>query len=261
MRSVLGPLLIAIVLALAGGAFWVTGQTERRLAEMHQQLALLQYADLSSEDDDGEATLGLSRRLPRMGDAMTNDLRDERALAQYWRSEYAAVEPHRDSAGALTETDPHLLLVSANAEFRASQRATDRADMLRRLDRTVKTYGDVLKSMSCTGSASAASTGNGSDCETLRADASYNYELVVRQRDALARSRMTPAKMDASRNAQRLASDLTSDLPAGPTLHGYPGGPPKGTDMSQFKIVIPKRGEERKDNPEAGKGGAKVRKG
>ena len=96
MRSVLGPLLIAIVLALAGGAFWITGQTERRLAELHQQLALLQYADLSSEDDDGEATLGLSRRLPRMGDAMTNDLRDERALAQYWRSEYAAVEPHRD---------------------------------------------------------------------------------------------------------------------------------------------------------------------
>ena len=50
-------------------------------------------------------------------------------------------------------------------------------------------------------------------------------------------------------------------MPSGPTLHGFPGAPPKGTDMSQFKIVIPKRGEERKDNPEAGKGGAKVRKG
>ncbi|HMC78832.1 MAG TPA: hypothetical protein VKH34_16905 [Vicinamibacterales bacterium] len=260
MKSVVGPLLVAVVLALAGGAFWIAGQTERRLAEMHQQLALLQYADLSSEDEDGEATLGLSRRLPRIGEAMANDLRDERALAQYWRSEYAAVEPRRDSAGALTESDPHLLLVSGNAEFRAGQRATDRADMLRRLDRAAKTYGDVLKSISCTGGA-APSTRSGSDCETLRADASYNYELVVRQRDALARSRMTPAKMEASRNAQRLASDVTSDLPAGPTLHGYPGGPPKGTDMSQFKIVIPKRGEERKDNPEAGKGGAKVRKG
>jgi hypothetical protein len=31
--------------------------------------------------------------------------------------------------------------------------------------------------------------------------------------------------------------------------------------MSQFKIVIPKRGDERKDNPEAGKGGQKIRKG
>jgi hypothetical protein len=31
--------------------------------------------------------------------------------------------------------------------------------------------------------------------------------------------------------------------------------------MNQFKIVIPKRGEERNDAPDAGKGGAKVRKG
>jgi hypothetical protein len=261
MKSVFGPVLVAIILALAGAAFSIAGQTERRLAEMHQQLALLQYADLSSEDDDGEATLGLSRRLPRMGEAMANDLRDERALAQYWRSEYAAVEPRRDSAGVLTESDPHLLIVSANAEYRASQRATDRNEMVRRLDRAVKTYGDVLKNMSCSGSGASASAGTGSDCETLRADASYNYELTVRLRDTLARSRMTPAKMDAARNAQRLAGDATSDLPAGPTMHGYPGGPPKGTDMSQFKIVIPKRGEERKDNPEAGKGGAKVRKG
>jgi hypothetical protein len=258
MKPVLGPFFLAIALALAGGAFWLAGQTERRLADMHQQLALLQYADFSSEDDEGEAALGLSRRLPRVGDTMANDLRDERALAQYWRTEYAAVEPKRDSAGTLTESDPHLLLVSANAEFRASQRATDKADMLRRLDRAVKTYGDVLKSMTCAGSAAASPAG---DCDTLRADASYNYELVVRLRDTLARSRTTPAKMDAARNAQRLASDLTRDLPPGATLHGYPGGPPKGTDMSQFKIVIPKRGEERKDNPEAGKGGAKVRKG
>jgi hypothetical protein len=259
MKSVFGPLCIAIVLALAGGAFWLAGQTERRLAEMHQQLALLQYADSIDEDEGGEATLGWSRRLPRLGEAMANDLRDERAQAQYWRSEYAAVEPKRDSAGALTESDPHLLLVSANAEFRAGQRASDRSEMLRRLDRSVKTYNDVLKNMTCTGP--AATTATAAECETLRADASYNYELAVRQRDTLARSRTTPAKMEAARNAQRLAGDLTRDLPSGATLHGYPGGPPKGTDMSQFKIVIPKRGEERKDNPEAGKGGAKVRKG
>ena len=51
------------------------------------------------------------------------------------------------------------------------------------------------------------------------------------------------------------------DLPSGPTLHGRPGGPPPATDMNQFKIVIPKRGEERKDAPDAGKGGQKIRKG
>jgi len=187
-------------------------------------------------------------------------VRDERALAQYWRSEYAAIEPKRDTGGGLTDTGPHLLLLAANAEFRASQRASDRNEMLRRLDRVVKTYGEVLKIESCSDSTSTPAA-PASACETLMTDASYNYEFVVRLRDTLARSRTPPARADAGRNAQQLARDATRDLPSGPTLHGFPGAPPKGTDMSQFKIVIPKRGEERKDNPEAGKGGAKVRKG
>jgi hypothetical protein len=229
MKSVVGPVIVAVVLAAAGAAFSMAGQSERRLAELHQQLATLQYGDVSNDDDEGEARLGMVRRLPRVGDAMASDVRDEHALAQYWRSEYAAVEPKRDSSGALTDTDPQLLLVSANAEFRASQRATDRADLLRRLDRVVKTYSDVLKTGSCGAAMAPASV-----CDAVQSDAAYNYEYVVR---------------------------LTRDVPSGPTLHGYPGAPPKGTDMSQFKIVIPKRGEERKDNPEAGKGGAKVRKG
>jgi hypothetical protein len=261
MKSVFGPAVIAVVLALAGGTLWMAGQSERRLAELHQQIATLRLADATNEDDDAEATLGLSRRLPRFGEALASDMRDERALAQYWRSEYAAIGPKRDASGALTETDPQLLLLGANAEFRASQRAADRAEMLRRLDRAVKTYADVLKNAACTDNM-AASPRAGSSCDTLRADASFNYEYAVRARDTLAKSRTASAKAEAGRNAQRLAAgDMTRDLPAGPTLHGNPGAPPKGTDMSQFKIVIPKRGEERKDNPEAGKGGAKVRKG
>jgi hypothetical protein len=52
-----------------------------------------------------------------------------------------------------------------------------------------------------------------------------------------------------------------ADLPEGPTLHGKPGGPPPAVNMNQFKIVIPKRGEERNDAPDAGKGGTKIRKG
>ena len=38
-------------------------------------------------------------------------------------------------------------------------------------------------------------------------------------------------------------------------------GPPPEQDMSQFKMVMPKTGEERNANPEAGKGTTKVRKG
>ena len=219
----------------------MAGHTERRLAEVHQQLALLRYADAMNEGEDVDASLGMTRRLPRVGDALANEVRDERALAQYWQSDYAAVEPKRDASGMITETDPQLLLVGANAAFRASQHATDRAETLRRLDRVVKTYGDVLRTQSSP-------------------DLAYNYEYVVRMRENLSRARQAPLKAD-TRIAQKGEGAATSDLPVGPTLHGYPGGPPKGTDMSQFKIVIPKRGEERKDNPEAGKGGAKIRKG
>ena len=242
MRSVIGPFVIAVLLALAGAAFWIAGQTERRLADVHQQLAVLHYAEANNENDDVEASLTMARRLPRFGDALANDVRDERAVAQYWQSEYAAIEPKRDASGMITETDPDLLLVGANAEFRASQHANDRGEALRRLDRVVKTYGDVLRTQST-------------------ADVAYNYEYVVRLRENLARARQAPFRPDAAHMAQRNGENGGSDLPAGPTLHGYPGGPPKGTDMSQFKIVIPKRGEERKDNPEAGKGGAKIRKG
>jgi hypothetical protein len=178
-----------------------------------------------------------------VGGALAADTREERAAAEYWRSDYAAIDAKRDTSGALTEADPRILVLAANAEFRASQHAADRADALRRLDQAVKTYGDVLKN-------------------TPSPDASYNFEYAVRVRDALARARQPrPTKSDAARMAERVAADTSGDLPAGPTLHGYPGAPPKGTDMSQFKIVIPKRGEERKENPDAGKGGTKIRKG
>lgn len=242
MKSVLGPLFIALVLAALGGAFWIAGQTERRLADVHQQLATLHYDEALAADNDVEASLGLIRRLPRVGEEIAADARHERATAQYWGADYVGLEPKRDAAGTLTETDPHVVLVAANAEFRATERTNDRGETLRRLDRVVKTYGDVLKS-------------------NPDADASYNFEYVVRLRETAQRIRQAPVRADSARMGDRAAADITSDLPSGPTLHGSPGAPPKGTDMSQFKIVIPKRGEERKDNPEAGKGGAKVRKG
>ena len=78
-------------------------------------------------------------------------------------------------------------------------------------------------------------------------------------RDALGKSRPgTAAKAAVGKQA---AAAEPGDLPSGPTLHGHPGAPPTKSEMSQFKIVIPKRGDERKDNPEAGKGGQKIRKG
>jgi hypothetical protein len=251
MKSALGPFLAAIVLAVAGGALWLAGHTETQLADVHKQLATLHYADAQSEGDAIEQALGLERRVPLLGKAAETDARDARAAAGYWRTDYAAIAPQKDANGLVTETDPAILLLSANAAFRASQAVADRLDTVRRLDTVVKSYAEVMK-------AQAAACGAGQPaCEARAMDAAYNYEYAIRTREALAKARTAPAKTAAKAAAK---TDDT-DLPAGPTLHGKPGAPPAAVDMNQFKIVIPKRGEERKDAPDAGKGGQKIRKG
>jgi hypothetical protein len=239
MKSIIGPLVVAIVLALVGSGFWLGGATETRLADAHKQLVTLQYDAAAAASDDVARDIGLERRVPVVGPQADLDARDLAAKAKYWRADYASLAPQRDAAGALSETNPALQFVSANAAFRASQQTTDRLDAVRRLDTVVKTYADVLR--------------NSGGQE----DAAYNYELAVRTRDTLSRARPGAQKPVPK---ERAAAD-DGDLPAGPTLHGKPGGPPPTVNMNQFKIVIPKRGEERNDAPDAGKGGTKVRKG
>jgi hypothetical protein len=253
MKSSVGPFLAAIAFVVAGGAFWLAGHTETRLADVHKQLATLHYADAQAEGEEVEQTLGMERRVPVLGRAAEADVRDARAAAGYWGSDYAAIVPQKDANGVINETDPAILFLSANAAFRASQAAGDRADAVRRLDGVVKSYGEVLKTQ-----AGACAAGK-EVCDARAMDAAYNYEYAIRTRDLFARSRAGAPAKSAPRTPAKAGDD--EDLPSGPTLHGRPGGPPPAVDMNQFKIVIPKRGEERKDAPDAGKGGQKIRKG
>lgn len=256
MKSIAGPFAVAIVLALAGGALWMIGHTERRIADVHTRLATLHYASADTEGDDVEQSLGLERRVPMLGQAAAIDVRDARAAAGYWRTDYAAIAPRHDANGVVTETDPAILLLSANAAFRASQTTTDRNDAVRRLDNVVKAYAEVLKT-------EAGSCGGGVQaCRARAMDSAFNYEYAIRTRDGLAHPRPgTPLRNAGKGPSTRAVDEESADLPSGPTLHGRPGGPPPATDMSQFKIVIPKGGEERRDAPDAGKGGTKIRKG
>jgi hypothetical protein len=248
MRSIILPAFLAVLLTVVGGAFWTMGKAEERLADAHRELATLQYAEASSESDATVANRPLVQRVSGLGgpgspgsDAQS-DARHLRTTADYWQAQYGALEPKRDAGGTITETDPEVLMLAANASFRVSQNETDRNTSVRRLDAAVKNYAEVLKTSS------------------PPPDAAYNYEYAIRTRDALAKPRPAgPARTAAAKAALAAATD--SDLPGGPTLHGRPGGPPAKSDMSQFKIVIPKRGEERKDDPQAGKGNVKVRKG
>ena len=250
MKSALVPFVAAVVLVLAGGAVSLAGRTETRLADVHKQLATLHYAEARNQGAAVERSqsLSLERRVPVLGKTTETDARDTRAAAGYWDTDYAAIAPAHDANGVITETDPAILLLTANAAFRASQSGGDRLATVRRLDTVVKSYAEVLKAPAC-GAADKA-------CDGRAADAAFNYEYAIRTRDGLAKQR-GPAGKSAAKTAK--ADD--TDLPAGPTLHGHPGAPPAAVDMNQFKIVIPKRGEERKDAPDAGKGGQKIRKG
>jgi hypothetical protein len=241
MKSIAIPAVLTVLLAAAGVVFWTMGKAEQRLADAHREMAMLQYADASAESDATVASRPLVQRLGGFGDGEQVDARHLHATADYWQTRYTALEPKRDAGGTITETDPDVLMLAANAAFRLSQAETERTTVVRRLDAVVKSYAEVLKTP-------AASV-----------DAAYNYEYAIRSRDALMKAKPVSAKAAAAA-AARAAGD-EADLPAGPTLHGHPGGPPAKSDMAQFKIVIPKRGEERKDDPQAGKGNIKVRKG
>jgi hypothetical protein len=241
MKSIAIPAVLTVLLAAAGVVSWTMGKAEQRLADAHREMAMLQYADASAESDATVASRPLVQRVGGFGGDEQVDARHLHATADYWQTRYTALEPKRDAGGTITENDPEVLMLAANAAFRLSQAETERASAVRRLDGVVKSYAEVLKSPSAS------------------MDAAYNYEYAIRSRDALMKAKPATAKAAAAA-AARAAGEET-DLPAGPTLHGRPGGPPAKSDMAQFKIVIPKRGEERKDDPQAGKGNIKVRKG
>ena len=227
MQAVFGRVLLMLLLLASGTAFWTIGRLERRLADGHKQLATLQYAAPADEYGDIERSLRYIGRLPSPGATMLADAREQRATSQYWLSQYGAMTPERDSSGQLTEHDPEVLFLAANAVYHSSQNLEkDREAAIRALETAMKSYVDVLKS----------SPGH--------IDAAYNYEFVVRKRNLLAQPRP--------------ATPLKPDAPA--TIHGRPGAPPKDSDYASFKIVIPKRTEER-DNPDTGEGGVKIRKG
>jgi hypothetical protein len=245
MKRVLVPLVVAVLLFAAGAIFWTLGAAEERVARARTQLATLEYDAFTAEDggepedtaagaDSGGRSLVYATRLPALGAAMTADVTTGRATASYWMGRYDALALERDAGGALIERDPQLLLLAANAAFRAS--GLDRADRdtaLDLLEALIRNYADVLRS------------DPGSDALL---DAAYNYEFTVRARSALERAKgATLPPKPADRRP--------------PTIHGQAGGPPKDADPNQFRVVVPKRSDERSNDPEGGQGGGRQRKG
>ena len=114
-----------VVLALAGAAFLARRPDRDRAWPMRTS----DWRRCSTPKPRRPATtveqsLGLERRVPVVGDrGRSSTCATARGGRGYWRTDYAALAPQRDADGSLTETDPALLLLSANAAFRATQQA------------------------------------------------------------------------------------------------------------------------------------------
>ena len=247
MKKVAGQVILALVLVGIGGAFWMAGRLEGRVADAHEELALLRYTALDAEYGDIDQAMTYVRRVPWVADGLVDDVEEHRAASEYWQARYEALAPQRDASGAVIEQQPAVLAMAANAAFRTGQRETsDRTAMLRRLDTAVKSYAELLKK------------------SPNNVDAAYNYEYLVRLRDTASKAKPVPPgkREDPAHVLQKLTGlVMAGDLPEGKTVHGDPGSPPPNTDMTQFKMHIPIRPDERQGGSDAGQGKVKVRKG
>ena len=132
------------------------------------------------------------------------------------------------------------MFTRANASFRTSMGRLGDTAILERLDGIINAYADVLRT------------------DATAADASFNYEYIVRFRDKLAKMR---PRDRASKGAPKNEDEMPSiDLPAGPTIYGRPGGPPPEIPGNQFKTLAPMPYDEREET-DPGRGAAPRRRG
>ena len=221
MKTIAGAVILGAVLVAAGMFTLRESRLVTRLAGEQQRLATLQYdagaddADAAGGGAEDEGGLGLS--LP-FSSAASSEV--QRAEFDYWRARYERLTPLTGANGEAPSTNPQVLLIAANAMFRASAPdPTDTRASVERLDRVLEAYGDVLRA------------------DPSNMEAAYNYEYVSRVREQLARGRYT---VRASR-----AVAASEDLPSGPTVHGRPGNPPPEVPTDSFKTFSPLQQDER----------------
>jgi hypothetical protein len=229
MRATVIRLTMAIALAAAAWLSWSEAQLAERVGDASEQIATLRFADVSPELDV-DATI--ADYVPGQR-GLSDDVRVALASVAYWLGRYDAITPDTDN----TEADAEVLLTAANAAFRAAQRDPGAGPAaVQRLDGVLNAYASALKA-------------------APHRDAAYNYEYVARLRDQVARSQGKAIKPPPPIAAS------AGDLPAGPTIHGWPGAPPPDAKMEELEILAPMEFGDREAQPEATPGGKRERKG
>jgi hypothetical protein len=236
MRRSFGIVGVALLLAVVGGVSLLAGRFERRMAIAQEDMAVLDFADPQQEYAVLEQDLA---KLPWTSRGVLKEIRRRRAELQYWQGDYdslveiAKAPPPQESESE--SADPELLLLAANASFRATQHAPqDKATVLRNLDNVIHAYSEALRSGS------------------QRPDAAFNYELAVKIRRELANGKRKGMPVDV------LVEDKSDS-----NMHGDPGEPPKDMKVDQFQIRIPMDPKDFRSSQEqtAGTGQARKRKG
>jgi hypothetical protein len=238
MRQTLWRAAVPVVLGLAAWMCWRESALTARVAEARLHLATLHF-DIGEQPAPARS---LSDVLPGGAMPLAEQIRDHRATAAYWLARYDEV-----MTVGREEGDASRLGLAANAAFRAAQLQGGLGEEAsRRLDGVLDAYAAVLRA------------------DPTNLDAAYNFEHVARLRDIVARaSAPRPAKpgAPAPRAPRPSVQARAGDLPAGPTIHGQPGGPPEDIKAEEFQIIAPMDYGEREGQPESSPGGQLKRKG
>jgi hypothetical protein len=224
-------LLPALAIVAIGGALWTTGRFEQRRVDARRQLLMMRFDTPAAEFDAVERA---SRFVPALApvERWRAGVRRARDESHYWRHDYAAVTR---AAEGTSDGDTAALLLTANAAYRDATAQPATASSVERLDEIARMYLDVLEQ------------------DPASIEAAYNYEFIQRTRTALA------ATVASARNRNARAAPPSTR--SSTTLHGAAGVQPEAPDLGEFKIIVPQRPEERRATPDAGRGGAKPRKG
>jgi hypothetical protein len=229
MKGIIGFLVGALLLAVAGMAALMAGRYERNMADAQQSASTEQYDAARASLTAAEAYVPYGRWLPRVGAEADSDIRSRKAALDYWQRNYEAVLPREtDPVGAVEGSNLELQTIVANAAYRAGQEAAhDKATRVQAYDEAIGAFQTVLKN------------------DSWDADAAFNYEFLIRERDAFAKGQ--PKK--------------TTAPPEATGQFGNSGAPAQSTDTKKFEIYVPLNGSERTKAGEAGKGTGNARKG
>jgi len=242
MRTTFIRLAIAIVFAVAAWLSWSEAKFADRIGDARQQIVTLRYSDVAADLSGGTT---LSDYLPQQR-RLSEEARLTKSTVAYWLGRYDDVSADVDDE----EVDAEALLIVANAAFREAQHDPAAGPAaVQRLDGVLNAYASALKASPQGSKALGA--------EALAKAAAYNYEFVARYRDQLARSQGKGSKPRSVPSTPTMAGDL----PAGPTIHGRPGGPPPEAKMEELQMLAPMEYGDREAQPEATPGGKRERKG